>query len=297
MSSRPVVPAALRDGPFTRATALRHITPAQLRNRAYVRVTHGVYIVSGLRTHDDAVAAARLVLPPSAVLRGRTALHVLAGDVLRPSDPVEVYLPAEARVRGRDLIRVRSCSLPADEVVRTRYGAATSPARTAFDIARLPNVLQSVPLLDVLAGRTGVTRRQVEAVADGHAGARGVRRIRRALDMVDPRSESPRESRLRVTLVLAGLPRPESQVRVYNDAGEFVARLDLGWPTLKIGLEYDGAYHDDPAQIALDRARLNALHAAGWTVLVIDRSQLARPEDVVALVRRLLAARTAGALA
>jgi very-short-patch-repair endonuclease len=259
----------------------------------YERVTRGVYIVGGLRTHGDAVTAARLLLPPSAVLRGRTTLHVLGVDVLRPTDPVEVYLPADARVRDRELVVVRSCSLPADEAIRTRYGTATSPARTAFDIARLPDLLESVPLLDALAKHTGVTRRQVEAVADRYAGARGVRRVGRALELVDPRAESLRESRLRVTLVLAGLPRPESQVRVYNDAGEFVARLDLGWPNLKLGLEYDGAYHDDPAQIALDRARLNALHAAGWTVLVIDRSQLARPDEVVALVRRLLAARTA----
>ena len=192
---------------------------------------------------------------------------------------------------------MRSCSLPADEVIRSRYGAATSPARTAFDIARLPDLLESVPLLDALAQRTGVTRRQVEAVADRHAGARGVRRIGRALELVDPRAESLRESRLRVTVVLAGLPRPESQVRVYNDAGSSSRGSISAGPSLKIGLEYDGAYHDDPAQIALDRARLNALHAAGWTVLVIDRSQLARPEDVVALVRRLLTARTGCALA
>ena len=100
-----MVPPALRDGPFTRATALRHITPAQLRHRVYERVTHGVYMVGGLRTHGDAVTAARLVLPPSAVLRGRTALHALGLNVLRPTDPVEVYLPAEARVRDREIIR------------------------------------------------------------------------------------------------------------------------------------------------------------------------------------------------
>jgi very-short-patch-repair endonuclease len=55
-----------------------------------------------------------------------------------------------------------------------------------------------------------------------------------------------------------------------------------------VAVEYDGAHHDDPTQIAADRRRLNALRALGWTVLVIDRHQLRRPDDVVGLVRRVL---------
>ncbi|WP_127129144.1 endonuclease domain-containing protein [Georgenia sp. SYP-B2076] len=73
------------------------------------------------------------------------------------------------------------------------------------------------------------------------------------------------------------------------DNGAFVARVDLAWPELRAAVEYDGAYHDAPEQIAKDRVRINNLRAAGWTVLVIDRRQTKQPGAVVELIARTLA--------
>ena len=111
------------------------------------------------------------------------------------------------------------------------------------------------------------------------------------LALADPGAESPRESALRVLLVLAGLPRPTTQFEVRDDDRRFVARLDLAWPELKIGIEYDGAHHRDPAQHSRDLRRHNALRARGWIVIQIDARQFADPEQVVALVRQLLTGR------
>ena len=44
--------------------------------------------------------------------------------------------------------------------------------------------------------------------------------------------------------------------------------LDMGWPDLKIALEYDGDHHrTDPAQFARDIVRLEELAALGWLVI------------------------------
>jgi very-short-patch-repair endonuclease len=69
--------------------------------------------------------------------------------------------------------------------------------------------------------------------------------------------------------------------------GEFVARVDLGWPRLKFAVEYDGQWHVDPRQLADDRTRLRVLQSVGWTVFHVTRSDMA---DIDALMLELAAA-------
>ena len=282
------LPEDLAHGPFTRATALRHLTPAQLRHPRYRRLLRDVYLARSEITYEDRIAGALLVLPTGAVLRGRSAMWAHGVRLAGAEDAVEVTIPDGRRLRQRDGLRIFTERLAENEVVVTPLGLATTPARTVLDTARGPDPRVSVPLLDALVSATGVTREGVEAVASAHPGLQGIRHIGRALDLVDPGAESPRESLLRVVLVTSGCPAPVTQLTIVNGAGEFVARVDLGWPRIKVAVEYDGAYHDDPRRVARDRARLNALRAAGWTVFVIDRAQLARPDDVVAMLRPVL---------
>ena len=56
-----------------------------------------------------------------------------------------------------------------------------------------------------------------------------------------------------------------------------------------MAIEYDGAWHGRPGQLARDRRRLNALVAAGWTVLHVTAADLHEPGEVVRAVRALLA--------
>ncbi|GAA4286915.1 DUF559 domain-containing protein [Georgenia daeguensis] len=254
---------------------------------SYQRLLSGVHTVAGPITHEDRVRATRLAVP-AAVLAGISAVWVHGGDVAWPDDPVEVILPPDRRVRSRTHLRVRGDVLLPGEMMRSRFGPVTTPARTAFDVGRHSDPLRAVPLLDALVRATGVTRQQVEDVAAQHRGVRLIRELPKMLDLVDAGAESVRESQLRVVLVQAGLPRPVTQYTVLTSDGMFVARVDLAWPELRVVVEYDGSYHDDPRQVARDRARVNALRAAGWTVLVVDRPQFARRDDLVAMVRNVL---------
>src|SRR5207248_5220280 len=108
---------------------------------------------------------------------------------------------------------------------------------------------------------------------------------------VDPRSESPMETRLRLLLIRAGLPWPDVQYVVLDDDGRFVARVDLAYAHLRIAMEYDGDHHRDRDTFARDVRRQNALVQLGWTVLRFTARDVYRsPERVVAEVRTAFAA-------
>jgi hypothetical protein len=95
------------------------------------------------------------------------------------------------------------------------------------------------------------------------------------------------ETRLRLLLVLAGLPRPEAQVSLYDDAGGFLGRPDLLYREPRLALEYDGGTHRN--SLADDNRRQNRLLAAGFRLLRFTAGDvLGTPDAVVALVRSAL---------
>ncbi|WP_157674090.1 DUF559 domain-containing protein [Agrococcus carbonis] len=75
-------------------------------------------------------------------------------------------------------------------------------------------------------------------------------------------------------LIVGALPEPVLQHEVFDATGLLVARLDISWPLLKLGVEYDGEHHDDPAQHERDRVRRERLRALGWNVIVVTRDDL-----------------------
>jgi hypothetical protein len=129
---------------------------------------------------------------------------------------------------------------------------------------------------------------EITALASAGVGRWGVARVRRAAQLVDPRAESPPESRVRVALVLAGLePVPQYEIRW---AGAFVARVDIAFPEARVAVEYEGAYHFEAGQIVRDDERYERLRAAGWTVVRLSAADLRDLAGVVARVRAALIA-------
>src|SRR6202011_5095296 len=99
---------------------------------------------------------------------------------------------------------------------------------------------------------------------------------------------SPMETRLRMVVVLNGLPRPEVQVTVRDETGFPIGRTDLYYPAHRLGLEYDGETHR--ASLAEDNRRQNRLLLADVRLLRFTASDVfRRPDSVVAQVRDALA--------
>jgi very-short-patch-repair endonuclease len=61
------------------------------------------------------------------------------------------------------------------------------------------------------------------------------------------------ESRLRLLVVLSGLPEPVTQHPVQTLRG--VYRLDLAWPSVRVALEYDGRHHVGAGRYFHERCR------------------------------------------
>ena len=88
------------------------------------------------------------------------------------------------------------------------------------------------------------------------------------------------ETRLRLALVLAGLPKPEVQVSLPG----VHARADLYYPAAGLVIEYDGATHRE--SLGADNRRQNRLVNAGYRVLRFTATDVG--PLAVASVRRAL---------
>jgi hypothetical protein len=185
---------------------------------------------------------------------------------------------------------MRSNCIGADEVCTIGEIRCTTAARTAYDLGRRLDLEAAVIRIDALMNATGVTRASVDAIATRYPGARGIRTLGRALDLVDRGSESPQETRLRLLLGQSGLPRPVTQIPVADERGRVRRRIDMGYPQWMVGIEYDGEQHFDNADgYADDIVRLEFLANRGWTIVRVSARQLRYERSaIVARVRRAL---------
>ena len=286
-------PTPLTGQVFRGTTAIESglLTRDALRSRRWRRLFRDVYCDADL-TDSPAlrIGGAALLAPVTAVFSGRTAAWLWGADAaLTPATPIEVTVPPADRFGPVAGLRVRQARLAPSQTGRRGGHRCTSDLRTALDVARMETLMESVPLLDVLLARCVVSAPDLHRAAGALTPGRGTRRARQAVALADERAESPPESRLRVLLALAGLP-PVPQVSVYGSDGVFLARVDLAYPEQRVAVEYDGAWHGQPGELARDRRRLNGLVSAGWRVLHVTAADMYRPDEVVARVRALLRA-------
>src|SRR5690606_39105564 len=95
---------------------------------------------------------------------------------------------------------------------------------------------------------------------------------------VRARVESPRETAVRLLLIFARLPEPETNLDIVDAVGRFIARGDLVYPAFKVLVEYDGWHHErDARQRQRDHERREQLEAAGWRVIVITTKDFESP--------------------
>src|SRR5690606_20521706 len=121
----------------------------------------------------------------------------------------------------------------------------------------------------------------------------GQRQIAKALPFTRVGVESPKETETRLLILAAGLPEPVVQFEVRVD-GRLIARTDLAYPELKIGIEYDGDGHrTEKEEWRRDIQRQRALAAAGWVSLHLTEADLApgARDASAAQLRRAIATR------
>lgn len=225
-------------------------------------------------------------LPAGAAFSGWTAAWLHGLDVA-PCDPIEVTIPAPFASRRRNGAYIRRAALGVSEIVKRRGLPTTSALRMVFDLAGRNPLTEGVVAADLALRARLVTTTQLRVYVAAHSKARGIARLRRVVDLSEPLSESPMETRLRILLVNAGLPRPEAQAPLRDEEGRFVGRPDLLYRRERLVIEFDGGNHRD--RLVDDNHRQNCLVVAGFRLLRFTATDVYRaPDEFVASVRREL---------
>lgn len=285
MSVRPFIGAeALARGAVTRRTLRSQCEPVY-RN---VYVSKGVGLTAVTRAE-----AAWLWSGRQATTAGLSAAALYGTQWIDPRLPAELYRRNGKPVDG---IVIHRDELFDDEAGLVRGIPATTPARTAFDLGRRGRRTPAVVQVDALANATKLEKSDVQPLIERHRGVRGLVQLREVLDLMDCGAESPQETRTRLVLIDAGLPRPQTQIVVYgNFSGRRFAKVDMGYEDFRVGVEYDGEQHwTNPQQYAYDIDRHAELLARGWVIIRVSAEML-RDRPGVIVARVCAALRAAGA--
>lgn len=225
-------------------------------------------------------------LPVGAAFSGLTAAWLHGLDV-EPCDPIEATIPYNSGVSQRAGIAVRHATLVHDETIRMRGFPATSIPVTLLDVCRRLSLVEAVVVADAALHAGLTTPADLARWVRLNPKRHGIRRLRRVVEHAEPAAASPMESRLRMALVISGLPRPKAQVPIYDVSDRFVGRPDLYYELAMLGIEYDGGAHRD--QLAEDNRRQNNLLSAGVRLLRFTAHDvLGQPAFVVTQVASLL---------
>jgi very-short-patch-repair endonuclease len=222
-------------------------------------------------------------LPAEAVFSGLTAAWIHGLDV-DPGERIEVTIPKSLGVTTRSGMIVRRSALAGTEVVKRRGFPVTSALRTLLDVSCRLSLTEAVVIADMALHAKLIHSEAMRKSIQSYEGVWGVKRLRRVALHAEPASESPMETRLRMLLVLARLPRPRAQVPIHDRSGRFLGRPDLYYPDVRLAIEYDGGTHR--STLVQDNRRQNRLVDAGIHLLRFTASDIySSPESVIALVR------------
>ncbi|MGE2736429.1 hypothetical protein [Mycolicibacterium vaccae] len=196
------------------------------------------------------------------VITGRAAAAMHGAKWVDEASPVEILWTNNRPPPGVISRRER---IARDEITFLTGLPVAIPARAALDLGRHLRRGEAVAHLDALASSTGVTAPEILVLTERYRGTNGVRKCREAVDLMDAGAQSPKETWLRLLLIDNGFARPITQIPLFDRDGYPFAYLDMGWPGLKIAVEYDGEHHrTDTHQYRWDARRLRMIHTLGW---------------------------------
>lgn len=192
-----------------------------------------------------------------------------------------------------------------------RMRTGTTVMRDGFRVASaLDAWLQLAPLLcleDVIAAGdyllTGpdpfrklpplATLEEMRAAVEEHGGHRGIRKLRAALPLTRSGPLSRKETQLRLFIVGIGLPEPIINHPVQLEDGRWVY-LDLAYPRLKLGFEYEGDWHrTSRPKFVSDIHRREGLADIDWEMMrvVSDDLDAGGRDSLARRIRRRVATR------
>jgi Protein of unknown function (DUF559) len=235
----------------------------------FTRLFHDTYVVSGqMMTLRLRARTIMKRLPAATHASHHTAVR-LWGGVAPDSADIHVSMGSkEARCR-RAGVAAHLGMQGAQTTVRDGIRMST-PAQAFLDLASIGASLVDL----VIAGDSLVKANDLdpELFVLGAAAYQGrnARRARRAALLIRAGVDSPMETRIRLLVVLAGLPEPQVNFIVCVAGGKWRWRFDLCYPEYKLIIEYDGRHHAyNDEQWSHDLERREWLDQDGWRIVIV----------------------------
>jgi hypothetical protein len=277
--------AATQGGPFTAAQAIaagfdvREIQRL-VRRRQWVRLRRGVYVEAELVPDDE---AARHILELRAVLlclqREVAASHITSAALhrvalLQPDfSLVNVARERAGTSRTEAGVRHHDASLPSGQLTKIDGILTTGAARMAVDLARELPYEAALVAAESALNKDLTTLTELREVLAYCADWMGARDAARVVSFASPYSESPGETLSRIAFDVLGLPQPEQQVLIFDDAG-LIGRVDFYIEEHHTIGEFDGLVKytgEDGKRVVVDeKRREDRLRQAGAQVFRID---------------------------
>ncbi len=272
--------------PFTAAEAraagvARTALNRLLRTGIIRRIVRGVFVDADVPDSIElrAMAVAKVV-PPDAILCRRTAAWLYGVDTFalqEHDDPPPIQTLRPTKSRGVRLAGAAGhVQTVLDGDVEELHGLrVTSPVATAVHLARHLHRPFALSALDSMCHSGLIALADLEAAVERYPGHPGIVQARELVDLVEPATESPGESWLRLRLIDAGLGRPAPQVEIHDDHRTY--RVDLAYPEALpngrwLALEYDSdQWHGTLQQQNADSTRRWRLGLVGWDVISVRR--------------------------
>ncbi|WP_411698184.1 hypothetical protein [Conyzicola sp.] len=296
-SPRIPLPAPLAGQPFSVGEARQNgIGEGRLRGTDLARPFWGVRGPAIAGGFTELCHAYLTRARPSAFFSHVTAARLLGIRLpfrLLESDVLDVAVPAPKRAQQARGIRGHKLRLrPGDLTVRDGM-AMTSPVRTWCDIAGLLNDEELLAAGDTLLWWRNPLTYPAEiarAVANHRGAARSA--LHRTVSELSARADSSPESSFRHRFALAGLPRPEVNLQLYDAQGNKVAMPDLCFPEFTESFDYEGDHHrTDPRTWQSDIQRVRRLAKIGYHHTRAAAADLADSREILDQLRTDLRAK------
>lgn len=286
------LPEPLAGGPFSLVEAWPlGLSRGRLRGRDLKSPLWGVRAPQLSTTFLDQVRAADRVRAVDEAFSHQTAARL---QELRLPGPWQVGEPVH--VCGEtELPRLRRAGIEPHRGLERRttvlaHGLpCTDPVTTWADLSQHLLLDDLVVVGDAVVNRSrGPGLVALRQITSARRGARGVVRMRQALDLIRVGSASAMETRARLVFVRGGLPEPELNASVLDEAGEWLATGDFVWRRRRVVAEFDGDHHrTDRRQWQVDVARRESVQEAGWTYVQLTARSVTDPVLAERLVARL----------
>ena len=277
--------------PFTRADAVAAgVDTRVLRTSRFRRLFREVYVAADAVDSHIRTRAALVLHPETAYASHHSAARIYGLPV--PHDPdVHVTVLAREDRRHRSGIRCHVTKHPPG-VIEHDGLRVSHPLQMFVELAKVLDLVNLVVVGDALVKVFDVPPARLLAYCrnseryNAYKAALAAEYVRSGVD-------SPMETRLRMLIVLAGLPEPEVDHRLLDANGCLRRRLDLSYPRIRLIIEYDGRQHaESTGQWGTDIERREEFDNEGWRILVVLADGIFKhPERTLLRIRRQLVVR------